>query len=103
MRNDAQKLPVFRGEDGLKASVVFSLPHRPGALLNCLQVVADQGLNVCKIESRPIPGRPWEYLFYLDIDTTVGLDRFYVTSRLLEGMTEHLRVFGLYPRANPPA
>lgn len=103
MRNDASRLPLAKAFDGLKASVLFSLPHRPGALLNCLQVIADQGLNVSKIESRPIPGRPWEYLFYLDVDTTVGLDRFYVTCRLLEGMTEHLRVIGLFPRATPPA
>jgi prephenate dehydratase len=103
MRNDAQKLPAIGASNGMKASVVFSLPHRPGTLLNCLQVMADQGLNVSKIESRPIAGRPWEYLFYLDVDTTVGLDRFYVTCRLLEGMTEQLRVIGLYPRSTPPA
>ena len=99
MRNDSQLLPSAQAAEGLKASVVFSLPHTPGALLTCLQVIADQGLNLTKIESRPIPGRPWEYLFFLDMDASVGLDRFYVAFKLLEGMTEQLRVTGLFPRA----
>ena len=43
------------------------MPHERGALLACLDVLAGHGLNLTKLESRPMPGRPFEYLFYADI------------------------------------
>ena len=49
-----------------KISAVFRLPHESGSLHSILTVFAVQGLNLLKIESRPIPGRGWEYLFFLD-------------------------------------
>ena len=49
-----------------KISAVFRLPHQSGSLHSILTVFAVQGLNLLKIESRPIPGRGWEYLFFLD-------------------------------------
>ena len=49
-----------------KISAVFRLPHQSGSLHEILTVFAVQGLNLLKIESRPIPGRGWEYLFFLD-------------------------------------
>ena len=49
-----------------KLSTVFRLPHQSGSLHEILTVFAVQGLNLLKIESRPIPGRGWEYLFFLD-------------------------------------
>ena len=49
-----------------KISTVFRLPHQSGSLHEILTVFAVQGLNLLKIESRPIPGRGWEYLFFLD-------------------------------------
>ena len=49
-----------------KISALFSLPHQSGSLHEILTIFAVQGLNLLKIESRPIPGRGWEYLFFLD-------------------------------------
>lgn len=53
----------------LKASLILRLAHQPGALLAALRPFADHGVNLLKIESRPIHGRPWEYQFFLDVQT----------------------------------
>src|SRR5215470_18182090 len=52
-----------------KVSLALRLAHKPGALLAALQPFADYGVNLLKIESRPIHGRPWEYQFFLDVQT----------------------------------
>jgi prephenate dehydratase len=79
----------------LKMSLALRLAHRPGALLAALEPFARHGVNLLKIESRPIHGRPWEYQFFLDVETDVA-------SRLEEALSEvrkatsDLRVLGLY-------
>jgi prephenate dehydratase len=50
-----------------KMSVAFSIEHRPGTLVMALQRLAEIGVNLTKIESRPVPGSPWEYVFYVDV------------------------------------
>jgi 3-deoxy-7-phosphoheptulonate synthase len=50
-----------------KASLVFSVSDEPGSLFACLKILSDRGLNLSKLESRPIQGKPWEYLFYVDV------------------------------------
>jgi prephenate dehydratase len=50
-----------------KMSVAFDLPHRPGSLVEALQRLASHGADLTRIESRPVPGRPWEYLFFVDL------------------------------------
>ena len=50
-----------------KMSVAFAVEHRPGTLVGALEGLAAVGADLTKIESRPVPGRPWEYVFYVDI------------------------------------
>jgi prephenate dehydratase len=50
-----------------KMSLAFAIEHRPGTLVAALQRLADAGVNLTKIESRPVPGSPWEYVFYVDV------------------------------------
>ena len=50
-----------------KMSVAFAIEHRPGTLVAALELLADAGVNLTKIESRPVPGSPWEYVFYVDV------------------------------------
>ncbi|MGH7672098.1 MAG: hypothetical protein ACREMC_04305, partial [Gemmatimonadales bacterium] len=82
-------------------SLAFRLPNVPGSGLGALGVVAARGLALPKIESRPLPGGPWEYVFYLDV---LGDPRGVVAEALTElaGLARDLRVLGAYPaRALP--
>ena len=49
-----------------KLSVAFALDHKPGTLVKALQVLAATGVNLTRIESRPVPGQPWEYVFFVE-------------------------------------
>ena len=60
--NDAAEL-----EKADKMSVAFAIEHRPGTLVAALERLAEAGMDLTKIESRPVPGSPWEYAFYVDI------------------------------------
>ena len=54
-------------EGSNKASLAFSVEHRPGSLVRALEEFARAGVNLTKIESRPVPGTPWEYVFFVDL------------------------------------
>jgi prephenate dehydratase len=79
-------------------SIAMRLAHRPGALLASLEPFAKCGVNLLKIESRPIHGRPWEYQFFLDVEANASAQ---LESALAEvrKATSDLRVLGLYVAA----
>ena len=58
---------VARAEAPDKMTLAFSVAHQPGTLIGALQVFRDAGLNLTRIESRPVHGRPWEYVFFVDV------------------------------------
>lgn len=85
-----------------KTSVVLWLTHRPGSLAQCLLAIAENGLNLTKIESRPARQGPWEYVFYVDFEGDAACA---AAARALADLTERaerVRVLGTYPAA-PPA
>jgi 3-deoxy-7-phosphoheptulonate synthase len=63
----AQTPPSLGSDKPNKASLVFSVSDEPGSLFACLKIMSDRGINISKLESRPIQGKPWEYLFYVDV------------------------------------
>jgi len=82
-----------------KVSLAMRLAHRPGALLASLEPFAKHGVNLLKIESRPIHGRPWEYQFFIDVEaqTPARLDAALAEVR---SATSELRVLGRYVAAS---
>jgi prephenate dehydratase len=86
-----------------KASLVFRTSHRPGGLHAALAAFADAAINLTKIESRPIPGRPFEYSFYLDFLGDPADPRVAQALDRLRASAESVRLLGTYPRAEQPA
>jgi chorismate mutase/prephenate dehydratase len=80
-----------------KTSLIFTTPHREGALAHCLHLLAKHSVNLTKLESRPVPRRPWEYLFYADIEGSVVSDDAALAVAELRRECPYLRVLGSYP------
>jgi len=85
------------GDD--KTSIIFSTKHVPGALYKALGIFSVSDINLTKIESRPIPGKPWEYNFHLDIE---GHHKDKIVNEALEILKHNslfMKVIGSYPKA----
>ena len=85
-----------------KVSVLFGTRHQHGALARCLNVIADEGLNLTKLESRPRPGAPWEYVFHADFEGHLESPRVQSALARLAQATVQLKVLGGYPAAPAP-
>jgi prephenate dehydratase len=84
---------------GNKVSIVFSTANIPGALFKCLSVFALRDIDLSKMESRPLRGRPWEYFFYVDFIGNVKEARCRNALSHLGEITNLLRVLGCYESA----
>jgi prephenate dehydratase len=69
IQREADPLPASSAPPD-KMSVAFALEHRPGTLVRALESLATTGVDLTRIESRPVPGRPWEYVFYVELRFT---------------------------------
>jgi prephenate dehydratase len=95
-REDAAGGEAGAGAD--KMSLAFAIEHRPGTLVAALERLARAGVNLTKIESRPVLGSPWEYVFYVDVRFDSGKD----AEAALDALREHCRmvkVLGRYRAA----
>jgi prephenate dehydratase len=83
-----------------KTSIVFRIANRPASLFRALAAFALRDIDLTKIESRPIEGRPWEYSFYLDLIGDLGDAPVERALAHLSEMTESIRALGSYPKSN---
>lgn len=86
---------ILRGVDLDKASLVFALPHSAGSLSKVLSVLSFYDMNLTKIQSLPIIGREWEYLFYIDLTFTDFL-RYKQALEAIRPLTKDLKILGEY-------
>jgi prephenate dehydratase len=108
VQNNITRFLAFRRGDagdsprGEKTSLAFSVHHHPGALLDCLKRFAEHEINLTRLESRPVPTNPFEYVFFVDL--LGGLDDDAVKAALpeLRAAARHVKVIGSYPLAERP-
>jgi prephenate dehydratase len=93
-------LPPEPSSKTWKTSLVFSTRNTPGSLFRSMSAFALRDLNLTKIESRPLRGKPWEYLFYLDFNGREAEEKVQYALRHLRELADFLRVLGSYPEGD---
>ena len=90
----SKNLEIYPGAD--KTSIMMILPHRPGALYKVLARMYVLGINVIKLESRPIPDRDFEFMFYFDLETSIYSEEFVQLMCELDDLCEEFKYLGSY-------
>ncbi|MDR1256997.1 MAG: phospho-2-dehydro-3-deoxyheptonate aldolase, partial [Spirochaetaceae bacterium] len=95
---DGARSPSSMGERAPdKASLVFSVKNEPGSLYNCLKILSEEGIDLSKLESRPILGQPWNYMFYVDVSIPANAAVFEAALASLKARTGNFYFLGRYP------
>ena len=90
----SKNLEIYPGSD--RTSIMMVLPHRPGSLYKFLARLYVLGINVTKLESRPIPDRDFEFMFYFDLDTSIYSEEFVQLMCELDDLCEEFKYLGSY-------
>jgi len=90
----SKDLEIYPGAD--RTSIMLTLPHKPGALYKILARFYALGINLVKLESRPLPDRDFEFMFYFDLETTIYSPKFVQLMSNLETLCEEMRYLGSY-------
>lgn len=90
----SKKLEIYPGSD--KTSIMMVLSHKPGALYKVLARMYVLGINVIKLESRPIPDRDFEFMFYFDLETSIYSEEFVQLMCELDELCEEFKYLGSY-------
>ena len=90
----SKNLEIYPGAD--KTSIMMVLPHKPGSLYKLLARLYTLGINVTKLESRPIPNRDFEFMFYFDLETSIYSEEFVQLMCELDELCEEFKYLGSY-------
>ena len=90
----SKNLEIYPGSD--KTSIMMVLSHKPGALYRVLARMYVLGINVIKLESRPIPERDFEFMFYFDLETSIYSEEFVQLMCELDDLSEEFKYLGSY-------
>lgn len=90
----SKKLEIYPGAD--RTSIMVVLPHQPGALYKALSRFVALGINLNKLESRPLPDRDFEFMFYFDLETSVYAEEFAVLMDSMKELCEEFQYLGSY-------
>jgi chorismate mutase/prephenate dehydratase len=90
----AKNLEIYPGAD--KTTLMMILPHKPGSLYKALARIYALGINLLKLESRPLPERDFEFMFYFDLETSVYSEEFKQLMCELESICEEFHYLGSY-------
>ena len=90
----SKNLEIYPGAN--RTTVMMTLPHRPGSLCRALSRFYSLGINITKLESRPIPERDFQFMFYFDLETSVYSGEFASMIDDLNNISEEFRYLGSY-------
>ena len=90
----AKNLEIYPGSD--RTSIMMILPHKPGSLYKLLARLYTLGINVTKLESRPLPDRDFEFMFYFDLETSIYSEEFIQLMCELDDLCEEFKYLGSY-------